>query len=423
VLRAVRSSLGCLSAAPDRISFPLLAAVYRAPFGEADFSVFLAGRTGVFKTALAALCQQHFGAAMDARRLPTGFASTANAVEGLAFHAKDALLVVDDFAPTGRRGDAELHSLAERLFRAVGNQQGRSRMSGHGGPATPRPPRALVLATGESVPSGESIRARLLVLEVRSGEVNQTILSECQRAGEQGRLAESMGAFLSWNAGHFEERQHGLKARVLDIRSQGQGRAIHARLPATLAELQGSWELFLEFAFSGGAIGRAEKESLEQRSQAAFAQVCALQAKHQQAQDPALRFVALLQAALTCGRAHLADRRGRAPDAATVWGWQRQPTGGWRPLGTCIGWTVGSDAFLKPAASYQVAQELAGAERLPGEQMLRQRMRERGLLASVDVGRQMVQVRRTLEGSPRLVLHLKVGDLIQVSRAPPRSFE
>jgi hypothetical protein len=73
---------------------------------------------------------------------------------------------------------------------------------------------------------------------------------------------------------------------------------------------------------------------------------------------------------------------------------------------------------LKPAASYQVAQELAGAERLPGEQMLRQRMRERGLLASVDVGRQMVQVRRTLEGSPRLVLHLKVGDLVQVSPAP-----
>jgi hypothetical protein len=65
VIRAVRASLDCLSLAPDRISFPLLTAVYRAPFGEADFSVFLAGRSGVFKTALAALCQQHFGAAMD----------------------------------------------------------------------------------------------------------------------------------------------------------------------------------------------------------------------------------------------------------------------------------------------------------------------------------------------------------------------
>ena len=79
--------------APDRITFPLLAAVYRAPFSAPDFSVILAGKTGVFKTALAAICQQHFGAAMDAGCLPGNFASTANATEELAFYAKDILLV------------------------------------------------------------------------------------------------------------------------------------------------------------------------------------------------------------------------------------------------------------------------------------------------------------------------------------------
>ena len=36
---------------------------------------------------------------------------------------------------------------------------------------------------------------------------------------------------------------------------------------------------------------------------------------------------------------------------------------------------------------------------------------ERALLASVDEGRQMVQVRRTIEGCPRQVLHLKAKDL------------
>src|SRR5579871_2814116 len=61
-VEAIRASLDCLSVAPDRISFPLLAAVYRAALGKIDFSVFLAGQTGVFKTAMAALCQQHFGA-------------------------------------------------------------------------------------------------------------------------------------------------------------------------------------------------------------------------------------------------------------------------------------------------------------------------------------------------------------------------
>ena len=40
--------------------------------------------------------------------------------------------MIDDFAPTGRHGDDGLESIAERLFRAVGNQQGRSRMVGNG---------------------------------------------------------------------------------------------------------------------------------------------------------------------------------------------------------------------------------------------------------------------------------------------------
>ena len=41
---AVRGSLGLLSLAPDRVSFPRLAAVYRAALGDVDFSLFVAGR-------------------------------------------------------------------------------------------------------------------------------------------------------------------------------------------------------------------------------------------------------------------------------------------------------------------------------------------------------------------------------------------
>ena len=88
------------------------------------------------------------------------------------------------------------------------------------------------------------------------------------------------------------------------------------------------------------------------------------------------------------------------------------------PQGTRIGWVAGSDLYLEPEASYQVAQQLAGAERLAvSEQTLRSRLRECGLLVSTDVGRKMLTVRRTLEGRPRQVLHLKVSDLVGV---PPR---
>jgi hypothetical protein len=72
--------------------------------------------------------------------------------------------------------------------------------------------------------------------------------------------------------------------------------------------------------------------------------------------------------------------------------------------------------FLEPTASYEVAQIVAGAERLPiGAQTLRHRLREQGLLASVDVGRQMLLVRRILEGVSKQVLHLEASDLMNSS--------
>ncbi len=85
------------------------------------------------------------------------------------------------------------------------------------------------------------------------------------------------------------------------------------------------------------------------------------------------------------------------------------------PRGTRIGWVAGSDLFLDPTVSYQVAQELAGSERLPvGEQKLRQCLREHGLLASIDTGRQMLMVRRTLAGRSRQVLHLRASHVLGV---------
>ncbi len=412
-VQSIRASLRCLSLAPDRISFPLLAAVYRAPLGAIDFSMFLVGRTGVFKTALAAVCQQHFGSAMGAAHLPGHFASTANALESLAFHAKDALLVVDDFAPSGRHGDDGLESIAERLFRAVGNQQGRSRMVGNGRLQQARPPRALLLATGENVPEGQSLRARLLIIELGLGEVDRTILSECQRSGEEGLLTISMGAFLGWIAGRYDELQQRLHVRSREIRGQARGRAVHARLPAALAELRSGFELWLEFALETGAIGIAERTELELRCERALQELATLQTRYHQASDPALRFVGLLKAALEDGHAHVANRQGNTPESPEAWGWRRDPTHQrWIPQGSRIGWVTGSDLFLDPETSYRVTQAFAGAERLTlSHQTLNRRLRESGLLESVDSGRKMVQVRRTLEGCQRQVLHLKAMEL------------
>jgi hypothetical protein len=275
LISAIRSSLRLLSVAPDRISLPLLAAVYRAPLGKVDFSLFLTGPSGAFKTALATLCQQHFGAEMDARDLPGHFASTGNALEELAFRAKDALLVVDDFVPT--EGDGRPQETAERLFRAAGNRQGRGRLEGHGRLRDPRPPRALVLATGEEVPRGRSLRARLLIVELLPGEVDQSVLSACQSTASRGELAGAMAGFLCWIAERYEDLQRHLLTRVRELRGRALPPGSHPRLPTTLAELETGWEIWLRFASEAGAIGEQEHIKLTSRCCRALAELVALQ--------------------------------------------------------------------------------------------------------------------------------------------------
>jgi len=52
-------------------------------------------------------------------RLPGNWFSTENALEGLAFVIKDAILVVDAFAQSTYRNDADRqHRTAERLIRS-----------------------------------------------------------------------------------------------------------------------------------------------------------------------------------------------------------------------------------------------------------------------------------------------------------------
>lgn len=138
-----------------------------------------------------------------------------------------------------------------------------------------------------------------------------------------------------------------------------------------------------------------------------------MQVRHHHTSDPARRFLSLVQMALASGQAHLSDRSGCVPESPKCWGWRRKQTRGWFPSGSRIGRIKASDVFLDPEVSYKVAQQMAGAERFPiSAQTLRHHLRKHGLLASVDGGREMLLVRRTAEGRPRQVLHLRSSDLV-----------
>lgn len=407
LVAAVKASLRLLELGPPTISFPLLAATFRAVFGEADFALHLSGETGAFKSEVAALHQQHFGAGMTRLHLPGAWSSTANALEIRAFHSKDVLFVIDDFAPQGSATDvSRYHAAADRLFRAAGNRAGRGRLDSTAKLREPKPPRGLILSTGEDIPRGHSVRARLLILEIGKGAVKTGKPTECQKDAQAGRYAESMGGFIRWMAARYEEIRSRFKDRVAELRVKALGNDAHARTPEIVANLQAAFEFLVEFAVECGAIDAAEQDRLAAACWESLRHSAAAQAKHQAASEPTAMFLYLLRSVLTSGRAHLAARNGGVPEGAGMFGWRMCPS--WTPLGDCIGWVEGEDVYVEPAAAFrqvQLAGRDAGESLTITEQTLRRRLREKGLLASVGTSRETITVRRIIAGASKDVLH------------------
>jgi len=90
---------------------------------------FLAGETGVLKTAMAALFQSFYGPRFTADTLPGTWLSTPNGLERLAWLVKDAVFTVDEFVPRGTSlQKLRKHEDADRLMRGSANTQGRQRL-------------------------------------------------------------------------------------------------------------------------------------------------------------------------------------------------------------------------------------------------------------------------------------------------------
>lgn len=428
----VRASLRILDLGPDHITVPVLAAIFRAALSSADYSIHLAGRTGVYKSELAALAQQHFGAGMDARNLPGGWSSTANALEALAFAAKDSVLVVDDFAPTGTTADAQrLHREADRLLRGQGNSAGRQRMRSNGLLRPGHPPRGTILSTGEDIPRGQSLRARMLVIEISPGDLGPAppaqneSLSQCQRDASRGRYAKVMASFLAWLAPRYStvlDRLGDDRAALRD-RAMADARGDHARTPGIIADLALGLRYFLDFAKHTGAITATDRNDLDERCWRALREVAARQVDVVRSADPTELFLRLVAGTLATGDAHIAHPDGREPRDARAWGWR--PADGqddreesdWVSRGRRIGWVDGNNVYLEPAAAFAVAQDLG---RRQGESLsisartLWRRLHERCLIESRDERRERSTIRRTLEGvRDREVLHLSAETVLR----------
>ncbi|MBI3458453.1 MAG: DUF3854 domain-containing protein [Candidatus Rokubacteria bacterium] len=322
-LGAMRQSVGLLRVAPLRVTVPLWAAVYRAPLASAypvDASLWLEAETGALKSTLAALMLAHYGD-FDRTHLPGTWSSTANQLERRAFVLKDALFVIDDYAPTGM--DArELELKATRLLRAQGNLAGRGRLRSDLSDRPAFPPRGLILSTGEQHPPGQSVVARMLLVETRRGEVNLAALTAAQQ--QHDRLAHAMAGYLAWLAPEMATLPGRLARAFEDTRAKATADG-HLRVPEALAHFWIGLDCALGYAEEIRACSASEAEDLRDEGWAALLDLGRAQGRLVETERPSRRFLSVLLALVTQRKAVLLSRDDAGEDfrpGLDLLGWQ-----------------------------------------------------------------------------------------------------
>ncbi|HEX2999561.1 MAG TPA: DUF3854 domain-containing protein [Armatimonadota bacterium] len=396
---AIRCSLRFLDVAERGQSWPLLAAVFLAPlapFIRADFVLWVQGSTQARKSTITALALGHYGT-FERTHLPANFLSTGNALELLAFAAKDALLVIDDFNPQAdSQVAAQQDAAAHRLIRGVGDTHGRIRATADAHLRAEKPPRCLAVVTAELPPPGaQSTAARTLEVTWKADAVDLVALTRAQR--EDALLYPlTLSAYLRWLAPQYEALQTDLPNLLASLRDAfatcpGIG---HARTAENAAKLTLGAAVFLRFAVEAGGISETEALTLACEAADVVFSCARVSSTAQTERKPTTLFFEYLGAMLAQGAAYIADRdTGEAPLDAARWGYQTraasygaaEPPALPAPGAEKIGWIdqATNQVYLIPAAVHRAVTRYTQAAnvRFPvGRRTLAEHLKRDGFL-------------------------------------------
>lgn len=394
-----------LDICPNRpeVGAALFSAIFRAVLGEChtiDFAVFFHGQTGSMKSATTAIALGFFGN-FDSRSFPASFSDTGADMEAKGHQLKDSIYAIDDFKPAVNLAEAaKLYSKTENFIRNTGNGAGRGRrnsdMTAKAAPFN----RSLTIMSGEDIPRGQSILARMLVLELNQKDVDLERLTRLQQAAKEDRLSRIMAAYLQWLAARLDSLKTTLPEKIILLRDatvQENRIDSHTRAPEMFANLVIGAATFFDFIADVGLLAVKRKEERLLPIKAALVTAFKSQASYQQEQNEVDRFAELLRSVLISGAGHIAQAERNAPPAIRghAYGWTKlEDVAGdpnkekWQPNGPLFGWSYADgdkdwQIWLDKGVAYQLAFEFArksGDPFLMSAQTLWRRMNDRKLL-------------------------------------------
>jgi hypothetical protein len=395
----MRTSLALLKIARRSITVPLWAGMFCAPLASVfplDLSIWYEGPSGSLKSAMTGLFLSHYGA-FDYIHLPGSWVSSANYLERRAFILKDVVFAIADYAPGGTGGlsSKELEMKASRVLRSQGNLSGRGRLRSDLSDRPTFVPRGLILGTGEQRPLGESVVARMVIIEARKEEVPNILLllSSAQKTAD--RLPHAMAGYLLWLAPQLKELPALLKKNFEVTRTRLIQDYAHLRIPGALSHLWLGLALALSYAEDIRACTASEAKDLRAESWEALIEVGKGQSQAVEEERPLRRFAEVLSSLLAQRRVTLLPKN--EPEANPG-------------QGEFLGWFDTDFLYLIPEPTYKAVNEFCrnAGEFFPVRQnRLYADLREEGI-STTDPGRSTTTV--CIDGTKR-VLQLDIKKL------------
>lgn len=391
-LRVVLKFLGLAS---SEVAYSLLLAPFRAPLCEVlsvDGTIFVHGPTGSLKSSVAKLGPSHFGQGSSYDPLAASFNDTLASLESTLHRLKDTVVVVDEFVPRSADANDDTRKKAISLLRSIGNGAPRNRMRSDLSTRPSRPPRGLVMMTGEQVPDGESIVARTWLVAFRRDTIDRSVLSELQ--AEQAHLAHAMAGYLTYLAPRLDVLRDWVPKRHRELQHLFEVQGDHLRASSMAAHLALAADTFAEYAQHIGVFNADQAKRFLEDAHAALKKNMRAQFAETQQENPARQFLRLLGDLVSRNQVRLLGRT------------EEMPTNGSWP--EAIGWRDQGKWLLLPDVSYAVVADFAKRQGqplvLPQKAMWRA-LRDLGVLAQHGAEHHTVQ--RMLCGRRQRVLELR----------------
>lgn len=295
-----------------------------------DFSVLVYGESGLGKSELLTLYQNHFTPALNRREL-TSMGSTGNFLRQLPHLARDAVCTLDDYAGGVADQAQELKQtrVLTELLHALGNGAGRGRLGKDLQARDLERPRGIAFVTGEKLPPSatRSTLARAVPLEVRTCILDDPALDRMQAS--RAVFGAVHAAYLQWQAGRGQHLRGGgldelFRARRRYVRQTYSELArLHSRIPSNVAYLLLGYDQWLAFAEHADAITPEQRQVCYRDYEHAVVGEYMRFAPLFEDTDPPIQWAQSLAEVFASGLGHLEHAKGGPPATPHRFGWSR----------------------------------------------------------------------------------------------------